>query len=169
MKKIDITEAQSINIMEEVKKIVNEYSLISNVECIYHSAFVGVKGLSSNNILYLTVVIDGDIEDSLDGRTRHFNDLARDITQIEKFGLEIHISFVSSEKYTLMDLNSSEISRTNDLFNSTILYDKTGYYTKIQKSTKGLGPNITGGLYYYSNLASLNIINPNKTKTITNK
>ncbi|MBP3634928.1 MAG: hypothetical protein J6J17_00515 [Bacilli bacterium] len=61
----------------------------------------------------------------------------------------------NAQKYTKLPLNPSEVIRANDLFNSIILYDKTGEYSKIKEETQKYLNIANSGVFEYENLAEV--------------
>ena len=153
MEKLNISENQKEQLCFLLAKIALEFKKDENVECIYYAAYNGFRKISGD-VLEITIVRKDTKEESISESIKKYNNLYNQ-DSLNKFGLRICVDIDYEDKYTIIDLNSSEVRRSNNLFNSTILFDRTGKYKEIQEQTKKYGINVEGGIFYYDNLIEI--------------
>lgn len=151
-KVINISEEQKDNLVNELVKLVSEFRKKENVECIYFAPYKGMEGISAGNILELVVVINGQYR-NID--FNQYNKKYETHDYIRKYGIRIYISPDNHNKYTTMPLNPSEIKRANYLYNSSILFDKTGEYSQIKEKAEKHENMLNSNIYQYRNLAEI--------------
>lgn len=149
---INITDEQKNNLVNELVKLVSEFKQKENVECIYFAPYKGMEGISAGNILELVVVINGQYR-NID--FNQYNKKYETHDYIRKYGIRIYIAPDNHNKYTTMPLNPSEIKRANWLYNSSILFDKTGEYSQIKEKAEKYGNMLNSNIYQYGNLAEI--------------
>lgn len=150
-KQIFLSETKSINLCDELAHLTCELKQDEHVECIYFAAYKNY-GNFHGRILNLTVVLDTNKKNDLD---KQYQDKISREEQLKRFGVKIVIDIVSNHSYTYLPLNPSERRVGNDIFNSRILFDRTGMYTKIKEVTESIGIGDHSSLFYYKNRAEL--------------
>lgn len=130
------------------------YALKQNkhVQCIYFAPFRSCCDPKEGDFVNLTVVLDTY---SIVGLGLQYEKRISRNEQLSQFGVEINIREAHQEGYTHLPLNPSERRKGNDIFNSTILFDRTGEYTKIKETTENIGVGEHSNLFYYDNLAEI--------------
>lgn len=150
MEVINITEEQKNNLCQELAKLVFEFKKNNGVECIYFIPFKEF-GKIRDNVLEVTLVMqsvnDTDVNTDITKRNRFY----LEEESLKKFGVKIFVDTDIAHKYTVIDLNPSEVKRSNSLFNSTILFDRYGKYTELKGQKKQDGVII----FHYKNLAEI--------------
>lgn len=133
MEVINITDEQKNNLCQELAKLVFELKKDNEVECIYFVPYIGL-GVIRGNVLEVTLVkqSDNDVNNDIAERNRFYFEEE----SLRKFGVKIFIDTDVAHKYTFIDLNPSEMRRSNSLFNSTILFDRYGKYTELKGQKK---------------------------------
>jgi hypothetical protein len=148
---INISEEQRQNLVDEIANLVANFKKDENVECIYFAPYKGLGNIEGN-VIEFTVVIKGYSKKI----TQEFSKCDKCLKEhdlIRKLGIKIHVNADNSEKYTTLPLNPSEILRANCLFNSVILFDRTGEYTKIKRKAQEYKNVENSKMFYYDNLA----------------
>ena len=150
---INISEEQKNNLCNELAKLVTEFKEDETIECIY---FAPYKGFDStiDEVIELTLVRNNETPEDKEN-TAQRNSEYKESEALKKFGIKIVIDHDNARKYCKMAVSKSEVSRNNCLFNSTILFDRTGKYTKIKEVEEKYGVNKPGGIFYYDNLAKI--------------
>lgn len=150
MKTINITEEQKNKLCDILAKIVHSLKQCNNTDCIYFAPYKNY-GSINENILIITVV-KSDFYFEMTETVKNLYDKflnSKDI--VSTLGVEICIGVDDREYYISEDLekNNKIKKSNNNLFNSTILFDRTGEYTKIKET---LNKN---NCYHYGNLAQI--------------
>lgn len=148
---INLDKIRMMKLCNELAKLTYELKQNKHVECIYFAPFKNF-GDEKGNIIDITVVSDELLDVDLDKQYKHRVSKRK---QLESFGVKIIIDNVSKDGYTHMPVNPSERRKGNDIFNSTILFDRTGEYTKIKEKTENIGVGKHSRLFYYENLAEI--------------
>lgn len=148
---INLNEIQRMNLCNELAQLTYELKQNEHVQCIY---FAPYKNLGSirGNVVNITVVSDLQVPMEFD--SQYQRRVSRK-EQLSQFGVKIYIDTMQEEGYTHLPLNPSERKKGNDIFNSTILFDRTGEYTKIKEVTEKIGVGEHSRLFYYDNLAEI--------------
>lgn len=156
MKVINITEEQRKELCNELARLTFEFREEKNIKCIYFAPYNGLGDITGN-VLEVTLVRDGSIDDDLGEKLRVYNLSHQEHDSIRKFGLKIFLDTDEKINYTIMDLNPSECVRSNNLMNSVILYDENGEFTQIKEQIINVVKNNGEGTfyYYYDNLAEV--------------
>lgn len=155
MEIINITEEQRNELCNELARLTFQYRKDKNVECIYFAPYRGL-GEIEGNVLEITIVRVISENDNFDEELNEYNSRHQKHDSIRKFGFKIFLDTADTQKYTTMDLNPADSAKSNDLMNSTILYDKSGTFTQIkEQTTKRFKGNISNIYYYYDNLAEV--------------
>lgn len=128
---INITDEQKDNLVDEIANLVASFKKNENVECIYFAPYKGL-GHIKGNVLDFTVVIKG-YSKKIKQEFSKYDKLFQEDDLIRKFGIKIYVNFDDSRKYITSPLNPSETLRANYLFNSVILFDRTGEYSEIKQ------------------------------------
>lgn len=146
---INLNEIQRIKLCNELAQLTYELKQNKHVQCIY---FAPYKDLGSirGNVVNITVVSDLQIPIEID---RQYQKRISRKEQLSQFGVKIYINTAQKDGYTYLPLNPSERKKGNDIFNSTILFDRTGKYTRIKEDTEKVGEGEHSNLFYYGNLA----------------
>ncbi len=155
-----IKERKYNKLITELSKILKRYKDDQELECIY---FTPLMVTDKRARLLVTIIyndlakcLERDKESSIKYDSYHIREKT-----LKKCGIEINIKFDTSEKYSFIDLEQIERNNRNCLYNSTILYDKTGKYTDIKASAeKILASSIkmkikNCGIYKYDNLTTI--------------
>lgn len=151
MRVINITEEQRDKLCNELAKLLFEFRKNENIECIYYRTFIWMLGFGKN-VLDIVLVNKENIEEEDKECVRGYEHYT-DEQCLKEFGVKIHVCMDNANLYTTIALNKDEIIRQNELFNSTILFDKTRKYSKIKENAKKAG--ITDNIYYYGDLAKI--------------
>lgn len=148
MEVINITDEQKNNLCQELAKLVFELKKDNEVECIYFAPYKGLGDIRGN-VLEVTLVkqSDNDVNNDIAERNRFYFEEE----SLRKYGVKIFIDTDVAHKYTFIDLNPSEVRRSNSLYNSTILFDRYGKYTELKGQKKQDGIII----FPYENLAEI--------------
>lgn len=151
MEIINITEDQKEKLCDILARLTHKFQQDQFVECIYFTTYDRFE--DSLYALELTLVIR-NLNLKKKKLLEQYTKLLSKESSLRKYGIRIYVHGSYAEKYTLFDLNPSEVRASNDLFNSTILFDRTGEYTEIKdKQSKVKGIN---NLYFdYENLAEI--------------
>lgn len=92
---------------------------------------------------------------------REYNEKYQSAAFIDALGVRLVIEIAKSSEYpTLPPMHSYEMRRANDLFNSTILFDRGGKYTSTKELAQRRYDRDSSFIYYYDNAA--NIVPPVK-------
>lgn len=145
---IVLNEEQRKNLCEELARLVCKLRKDESVECIYFVPYKKVEGVGY--CLSITIVRDDSMNPFKDVELREYSDMHEERKLLEKYGVEISTYLASSLEYVMV---SEELINAScyDLFNSTIIFDRTGKYFKIIDNL-----NLKEGLIsYYSNLAQI--------------
>ncbi len=148
---IKITEEQRDRLCDELAKLVFEFRENRNIECIYFRTFMGLLGYGKN-VLDLVLVTNGNIEEEDKQCVRGFESYTSEDT-LNEYGVKIHICMDDASLYKNEAHNMDETIRQNELFNSTILFDRTGKCSEIKDRVQRIG--INADIYYYEDLADL--------------
>lgn len=150
---INITDKQRKNLVNEIATLVARFKKEQEVECIYFAPYKGL-GKISGNVLELIIVTKGDLDEISKGFCE-YNSIHQEHDLIRNFGVKIYVMFDDVRKYTSLPLNPSEVIRGNNLFNSVILYDKNGEYSKIKQEAQEHLNIPNSGVFEYENLAEI--------------
>lgn len=153
MEIINITEEQREKLCNELARLILKFRENKSIKCVY---FIPCKlpGSISDNVLEVTLVRDGEADD-LNEKLKEYNSSHQEYSFIKEFGFEIFLVLDDAKKYSIIDLNPSEVRRSINLMNSTILYDESGEFTKIkEQATKAFKDN-NGVYFYYDNLVEV--------------
>lgn len=147
---IVLSEEQRKNVCEELARIIFEVKKQKNVECIY---FTPCKNFGDivGNVLEITIVTSGQFQNKDREKFDDYNALHLKEEMLKKYGVKIHVDFDFNRGYTPFPLNPSEIQCRYNLFNSTVLFDRTGEYVEIIKHMNQEDEMIS----YYSNLSQI--------------
>lgn len=148
---ISINEIQRMKLCNELAQLTYEIRQNKHVQCIYFAPYKDL-GSIKGNVVNITVVSDLQMPPEFDIQYR--KRISRK-EQLNQFGVKIYINHAHKDGYTDMPINPSERSKGNDIFNSTILFDRTGAYTKIKEDTEKVGVGEQSNLFYYDNLAEI--------------
>lgn len=156
MKFINITEEQRKELCDELAKLTFEFRKDKDIKCIYFAPYKGFGNITGN-VLEITLVKGSNKDTVLEERLKEYNLSHQGHDFIRKFGFKILLDSDEERKYTTMDLNHSECIRSNNLMNSTILYDENGKFTQIKEKTTNVAKNNGKDTfyYYYDNLAEV--------------
>lgn len=156
MKVINITEEQRKELCNELARLTFEFRKEKNTKCIYFAPYKGLGDITGN-VLEVTLVRDGGIDDDLGEKLRVYNLSHQEHDSIRKCGFKIFLDTDEKTKYTIMALNPSECVRSNNLMNSVIVYDENGEFTQIKEQITNVVKNNGEGTfyYYYENLAEV--------------
>ncbi len=154
MEIINITEEQREKLCNELARLTFEFRKNKSIKGIYFAPYKGL-GSIKGHVLEMTLVTSNEsndlYEEIKENNTSYQND-----DSMRKFGFKIFIDIDNIRKYTIMDLNPSECIRSNNLMNSTILYDESGELSQIKEHTTSLAREHGKRLYYYyDNLAEV--------------
>lgn len=150
---INITDEQRKNLVNEMATLVAKMKKKQEVECIYFAPYK-VLGYIKGNVLDFTMVIKGYSE-KVKQEFSKYDKLFQDDDLIRKFGIKIHVNADDSRKYATLPLNPSETLRANCLFNSVILFDRTGEYSKMKQETQEHVDIPNSNVFKYENLAEI--------------
>lgn len=143
MEIINITDEQRNELCDMLAKLTYKLKQYEGIDCIYFAPYKNY-GKFYEDIFSVTVVLNSkNIKSIIDGSYHFFTE-----DSYRKLGIKVNIDISDSNCYSTSDLIPSIC--TNNLFNSTILFDRTGEYTRIKKQA-----NPSNGYYYYSNLAEI--------------
>ena len=145
---INLDEIKLIKLCNELAQLTYKLKQNKHVECIYFAPYKDL-GSIDGNVLNITVVLDTDIPDDLD---KQYQQTISRKNQLNQFGIKIYINKSHKNGYTLFPINPSELKKSNDIFNSVILFDRTGEYSKIKEQTQKIGLGEHSNLFYYENL-----------------
>lgn len=134
MQTINITEEQRKKLCEELGRLVFEYRKNDDIECIYFAPYINL-GEIEGNVIQVTIVGKRSIEETLKQDIGEYNSKHQGQETVTNFGVKIHLETDWDEKYTMIALNPSERLRCKYLFNSVILFDKNGKYTKLKEAS----------------------------------
>lgn len=149
MEIINITEDQRNELCDILARLTCRFKQDESVECIYFAPYTRFGDIN-DPVISLTIVRKGIILEESKKIVENYNRFFLKDSNFKKLGVKISIDVDSARYYTTLDLNPSEERRTNLLFNSSILFDRTGEYTKIQEqATEGTG------CYHYSTLGKI--------------
>lgn len=155
MEVINITEEQRKELCNELARLTLQFRKDKNVECIYFAPYRGL-GEIKGNVLEITIVRVISENDNFDEELDKYNSRHQEHDSVRKFGFKIFLDAADTQNYTILDLNPADSARSNDIMNSTILYDKSGIFTKIkEKITKRFKEGVSNIYYYYDNLAEV--------------
>ena len=150
---INITDEQRKNLVNEIAVLVAKMKKKQEVECIYFAAYKGLGDIKGN-VLDFTVVIKGYSE-KIKQEFPRYDKLFKDDDLIRKYGIKIHVNADDSRKYIILPLNPSETLRANNLFNSVILFDRTGEYSKIKQKAQEYMDIPNSNVFEYENSAEI--------------
>lgn len=150
MEIINITEEQKNKLCTELARLVSELRKNNNVECIYYKTFIGLLGYGKN-VLDVGVICQGNVEKEDKECARGYEHYTEE-HNLREYGVKIHIFMDNANLYTATALNEAETIRQIDLFNSTILFDRTGKYTEIKEK---LQKEEVDDIYFYRDLAEI--------------
>ena len=154
MEIIKINGSQKIRLCNYLAKSVFNLKKDDAVQCIYFAPYENLGDIKGRTIK-ITIVVKDRLE--LEKQTIYGSE-SKKISAYEQdrkdYGFKIYTCVDRSSSYTAFPLNPSRIIRRNHLLNSTILFDRTGEYTRIKKAVDKQfhGDN---GLYYYTNLVQI--------------
>lgn len=149
---ISLNEIQKAKLCNELAQLTFELKQSQHVQCVYFAPYKNFGNIRGN-VINITVVSNSE-NPYIDINSQYQRRVSRK-TQLNQFGVKIHIDVVSEYGYTYFPLNPSERNKGNDLFNSTILFDRTGEYTKIKEKTEEIGVGENSNLFHYENLAEI--------------
>lgn len=150
---INLNEIQIMRLCNELAEITYELKQNKHVECIY---FAPYKNLGSIRGYVVNITAVFDSEDNFEELDKQYQKRISRKNQLSKFGVKIYINTTSKNGYTHLPVKPSEREKGNDIFNSTILFDRTGEYTKIKEITENIESTEHSNLCYYGNLAEIN-------------
>ena len=129
MKTIELTESQREALCYELAYIVNQYEKFEQVECIYAMPFE--SEYAHNDQLSVVIVRKVNGERYLENHIDYYNDRTKKKKQAncDKYGVELLLSYDDASEYTGAKYH---MSKEGYLLNSTILFDRTGYYKGLQ-------------------------------------
>ncbi len=168
MEIIRITDEQKSCLCSELAKLMYEFKKIENVECIYFTSYTSLDA-HSVPLLILTLVTS-QIKD-IDFELKFYElvskcNLLYGLKYLERFGLHLYTNIDSNDKYSIFDITPEEIKSTNDLFNATILFDRTGVYTAIKRHAEEQREKKPKCIFNYDRLAE---IHPPITEEVQDK
>ena len=140
--KINLSEKQRENLIIEMAKLEEMFKKEEQTECIYFAMYHGLEGVQGD-VLEMTIVQQYTTEED-EKREIDLNEKYKKLEFVKKCGMKIFIDLDYAIKYRV----APNIIKLSNLHNSSILYDKDGYYGKLKRKTKKI--------YEYSNLASTN-------------
>lgn len=127
------------------KRVVDHY-----IECIYFSTFKNLSKEEDVDVIEITIVknfVDTSDEYAWGGK----NEMYHEKEFIDSFGVQFLFTLSSSEHYFSDDQETVYESRRS-LYNSTILYDKTGFFTHLKEK---LGEDANNMRLFYPNLSQI--------------
>lgn len=151
MKIINITEEQRNKLCNELAKILLDFKKDENVECIYFAPYKGL-GKIRGYVLELTLI---EKDANKDEKIKEYNTSHQNEETLSELGVKIEIDIEDESKYPTIELDPTQLKKYNNLFNSVILFDRTGKYTRIKKQLEKFEINKGTGIYYYENLAEI--------------
>lgn len=147
---INITDEQRKNLVNKIATLVAEMKIKQEVECIYFAAYKGLGNIRGN-VLDFTVVIRGYSE-KIKQEFSKYDKLFQDHDLIRKFGIKIYVNTDYSQRYITLPLNPLPSSC---LFNSVILFDRTGEYSKIKQEVQKYVDISNSNVFEYENSAEI--------------
>ena len=141
MKKVEITEKQRDALCYEIARLLLKFRKNQKMDCIYFTPYSGI-GETDENVLKLTLVERGLIGEERKKQIEMWNRMYEKSDSVKKLGFKIHLDLDEAYKYTVVDTKRN-IKRGKVLLNSTILFDATGEYKRLQKDLKYV---VTGGV-----------------------
>lgn len=147
---LHLTPEQHISLCNELVELTSELQKNEHVQCVYYSTYSFGKdqaGLNENSVL-VTVVTDGPLFKEMD---ESYQDRKTKTQQLQSYGMLISFACTNNRRYTYLPASPLELAAANDVFNSTILFDRSGLFSKIKSEAERVGVDSESGLFYYSN------------------
>lgn len=157
-----MTDSQKDALCDELAKLVATFKKDENIQCVYFGAYKDL-GSIKGNVLKLSLVVNNLSEDLTECNEKYTK-----AEYIDEFGLQIVLSTSFAERYpTFLPKHPWEMESTNDLFNSMILFDRTGNYNKVKEITLYPCYRTSNYVYFYDNKAYIDpLIKPEVLKRI---
>lgn len=156
METIQITEEQRNKLCQELARLTYQFRKDNNIKGIYFAPYNGLEDEIEGNVILVTLVRDNHEDVDFHKILDEYNKSHQEQNTIDELGFQIYLNADNPNKYTTFDLNPSDSARSNNLMNSTILYDEDGYFKKIkEQTTRKFNGGITNIYYYYDNLVQV--------------
>lgn len=160
MEIITMTDNQKDSLCLELAKLVTTFKQDENIQCIYFAAYKDL-GSVKGNVLKLSLVVNESSEDLTSCNDKYaLNEC------INEFGLQIVVGTSLAARYPNFIPNHPwEKESVNALFNSMILFDRTGDYTKVKQIALYPCYVDSKSIYFYDNKAYIDpLIKPDVLK-----
>lgn len=155
--RIKLTEEEKNFLSQELTDKIKELYKDENIDSVYLTNYQDLE--SSKGTLYIVVLLKQG-----SNQYTYYDTLMKElnskIAQNNQTGVKVAFNIDFENKYSISAMNSSEVHRVEQLVESTILFDKSGELSKIQKTRKK-----------YDHLYSFHLVDyvPPIDKTITRK
>ena len=156
MNVINITEEQREKLCNNVANLVNHLKQFEDIECIYIASYIRYIR-KTEPTLNITIVKKNPYnkDDVLNKIINFYKKMYQNEHNFKENGIKFSIEIDKSDKYNKLWLNPSELLRYNFLFNSQIIYDRTGDYSKLKQIAETYKNETNLNIYYYENKADL--------------
>ncbi|MBR1377128.1 MAG: hypothetical protein IJ565_04900 [Bacilli bacterium] len=129
--KIKLDDKSLDKVCETITSYVSEFSKQSGTDCIYYAPYQhNYHGCYGNPIIALTI-LSNNIDDNLRKRVEELNNGAT-LKHNAGAGARVIIRLDDSIDYAFNPTNERNNKKLSRLYNSSILYDRAGIYTRLQ-------------------------------------
>ncbi len=131
MKSITLEGNQRENLCYELARLVKQYEIFDNVECIY--AIPYESDYSSNFQLSVVIVRRMTGERYLENHIDYYNDRTKKRRDhfVDEYGVDLFLSYDDASNYRS---TKYQMSREGYLLNGLILFDRDGFYTQLKEN-----------------------------------
>ena len=131
---LNLNEEECNELSDIISDYVMQFRKTKSVECIYYTPYMHTyHGCNGRPIIALTLV-SNDMENK---NLKYMVDKVNDhkiVKSTECKGIPVIVRISDSHNYSLEPTTEEKIKKLSRICNSTILYDKTGVYSRMQVS-----------------------------------
>lgn len=154
MEKIILNEVQHNELCLELARLVSKFKKNKNVDCIYFNVFDSLGAI--RDVINVNIVIynyDNRFIEELEKLNKKFYETEDGLS---KYGIKIYLSYGRFDNYCLIPNGVPDILLARDLYSSTILFDRTGNLTNLQKEQiESKDESVQNIVFEYNNLGTL--------------
>lgn len=138
MNKISLEEDKANNITDIINEYVSEFSNYSDIDCIFCTPYRhNYHGIYGKLIITLTLLCQDKTDETIRNRAKELNQ-GNTLKSSYGDGVDVVIRLDESSNYVFNPSNAEDVKKISRLYNSVIVYDRYGNYTRLQTMISNL-------------------------------
>lgn len=132
---INLDKTESDRICELITGYVSKFKKIDSIDCIYYTAYQHTyNGMPGKPIIALTLVTTNVDDEILRSEVDNINngEGVKYVDASKNIPVVIRISNAKNYKFEIS--NNEELRKVNKIYNSMILFDRHGIYSRLQRN-----------------------------------